>query len=101
MNTPMYLPWLARKAGISDERAQELWREALCHATDTSGWVGGPEYWAAANARLLELTDIERRQMSPRLVRMARHQKRLLQLPLQAIEDLLGAWRAGNNRRAA
>lgn len=101
MNAPMYLPWLARKAGISDEQALELWHEALRHATDTTGWVGGPEYWAAAHDRLLELTDAERqRRLAPRLVRMVRTQNHLAQLPLQALEDMLGALRAGVRRAA-
>lgn len=101
MNTPMYLPWLARKAGISDAQALELWHEALRHATDLTGWVGGPDYWAAAHERLLELTDAERQhRTAPRLVRMVRTQHHLAQLPLQAMEDLLGALRASHHRAA-
>lgn len=60
MKTPKILPWLARKAGIAEARANELWTEAIHHATDKTGWVGTPEYWKAAMDRLLELIEIER-----------------------------------------
>ena len=59
MKSPKMLPWLARKAGISDARAEELWAEAIRHATEKTGWVGTSEYWKAAVARLLELVAAE------------------------------------------
>ncbi|GAA5179083.1 hypothetical protein GCM10025771_20140 [Niveibacterium umoris] len=101
MHAPMYLPWLARKAGISDTQALEYWHEALRHATESTGWVGGSDYWAAAHDRLLELTDAARRRHStPHIVRMVRTQHHLAQLPLQAFEDLLGGLRASFQRPA-
>jgi hypothetical protein len=59
MKTPKILPWLARKAGISDQRAEQLWGEALRYATRTTEWVGTPEYWTAAMDKLNELIDAE------------------------------------------
>ena len=60
MKTLKILPWLARKAGIAEARANELWAEAIRHATDKTGWVGTPEYWKVAMDRLLELIETER-----------------------------------------
>lgn len=60
MGTLMILPWLARKAGIDDARAKELWAEAIRYATAKTGWVGTPEYWKAAVGDLLERIEAER-----------------------------------------
>ena len=57
MKTPKILPWLAKKHGVTEARAAELWADALCHATDKTGWVGTPAYWSAAMERLNELLD--------------------------------------------
>lgn len=59
MKTPKILPWLARRSGISDHRAQQLWGEALRHATRTTEWVGTPEFWTAAMNKLQELIEAE------------------------------------------
>ena len=53
------LPWLAHKAGISEERAEELWVEAVRHATDQTGTVGSSEHSKAAIDRLQELIEAE------------------------------------------
>lgn len=63
MRTPKVLPWLARKAGVSDTRAADLWFDAIRYATDVTGWVGTPEYWRVANERWLELLDTEKQQV--------------------------------------
>ena len=59
MKTPKILPWLARKAGISEHHAQELWAEAVVCATVQTGWVGTSEYWKAAVDRVVELIELE------------------------------------------
>lgn len=56
---PMLLPWLARKAGIGDHRAEQLWRAALRHA-DACAAFESPEYWGSAMDRLLELIAAEK-----------------------------------------
>ena len=66
MKTPKMLPWLARKAGISDALADELWADAIRYATQTTGGVGTPQYWKVAADRLVELIDAER-QVRPRI----------------------------------
>jgi hypothetical protein len=53
------LPWLAHKAGISEERAEELWVEAVRYATNQTGTVGSSEHSKAAIDRLQELIEAE------------------------------------------
>lgn len=55
---PMLLPWLARKAGISEHRAEILWGAALRHAALRCD-VETPAYWKSAMDRLLELVAAE------------------------------------------
>ena len=55
---PMIRPWLARKAGISEHRAEVLWRAAQRHAAGRSA-AATPEYWQRAMDRLLELVAAE------------------------------------------
>jgi len=52
--TPKILPWLARKAGISDARAAELWRDAE-HWAARRAETGTSAYFKLAVDRLLEL----------------------------------------------
>jgi len=37
MKTSMILPWLASRAGVSDRRAEELWRVACPQAEEFAG----------------------------------------------------------------
>ena len=95
MNGPMILPGIAHKAGIPEARAEELWREALCHATDTTGWVGTSEYWEAAENKLHN--PIERHVQSnclptPELGTWVRLQSRMAHLPLLLAESWSVAW---------
>ena len=95
MNSPMILPWIAHKAGISEARAEELWREALCHATDETGWVGTNEYWEAAESRLHDLIDRESKTPclpTPEISGWVRLQSRIAHLPLLAAESWSLAW---------
>jgi hypothetical protein len=65
MRTTKLLPWIARKAGISDIRAEALWAESIRHATEQTGWVGTSEYWEAALAHWMTLIDDEGRLSKP------------------------------------
>lgn len=56
--TPKLLPWLARKAGISDSRAAALWREAERWAERRAS-VGSSTYFKLAVDRLLALAAAE------------------------------------------
>ncbi len=57
---PKMLPWLAHEAGISERRAEVLWRSALKHAAHV-GDPGSPEFWRAAMDELLQLLAAESR----------------------------------------
>jgi hypothetical protein len=98
MNTPKLLPWHARKAGITTERAEALWHQAVLEATAETGWVGTPEYWGATTDHFLRLLDAEK---ALRVTPLVRSHNRLLGLPLQAMEDLICALHAGRTRTAS
>ena len=50
------LPWLARHQGVSLERAEELWRQAIALADFEHGTnVQSSDYWAYAMRTLLKL----------------------------------------------
>ncbi len=85
---PKMLPWLAKKAGITEHRADVLWHAALRHAArvakaDTS------DYWKAAMDRLLELIAAEALRedaASFGLRNWARLQARAFETPLALFE---------------
>lgn len=56
----MILPWLARRAGVSDSHAEELWLAACRQAALLTGAEDGSLYWGAALQNLLELLERER-----------------------------------------
>lgn len=59
MNAPMMLPWLARKWGVSDERALVLWQQACTDAQQATGECNTSKYWGFAKSRLFDLLDTE------------------------------------------
>lgn len=95
MNSPMILPWIAHKAGISEARAEELWRDALIYATEKTGWIGTSEYWEAAEERLHALIEREIHANclpTPEISGWVRLQSRMAHLPLLAAESWSLAW---------
>lgn len=84
MKTPKMLPWLARKAGISEARAEALWVEAIRHATVQTGWVGTPEYLRIATERWNELIAAESELAGSPISPMASAQAKLVMLPFIA-----------------
>jgi hypothetical protein len=56
---PKLIPWLARRAKVSDALALRLWRRADQEAQAIAGSDHGPEYAAIAIDRLLNLLEIE------------------------------------------
>jgi hypothetical protein len=60
MNTPKMLPWLARKAGLTDARAEALWGDALAHASRETRGLDAQQQAGVAVARLLELFAVEK-----------------------------------------
>ncbi len=65
MKTPKILPWLARRAGVSDSRAELLWRAACLQAASMTGEQDSSRYWGAAQERLLDLLACERWRTHP------------------------------------
>ena len=59
MKAPKILPWIARKAGISDELALKLWRRATSEAEYLTGKAEGSAYWGLAVERLLDIVEDE------------------------------------------
>ena len=101
MKTPKLLPWYARKAGVSIERAETLWRKAVREATAETGWVGNAEYWGAAMDHLVRLLEEERITLcAPRVQSYVRSQNRMWRLPLLAMEDMFAALHARWNRHS-
>jgi hypothetical protein len=59
MRPPKLLPWLARKAGVSDELAVKLWRRALQEAEALAGNRVSSDYHALCIDRFLNLLEVE------------------------------------------
>lgn len=92
MKSPKILPWLARKAGISDARTEALWHKAVRHATLTTEWVNSPEYWRVAMEKLEELVEAEGNQVCrPRFTPIVRAQHDLGDLQITAWEGMMRA----------
>ncbi|KAI5912666.1 hypothetical protein [Thauera sp. 2A1] len=95
MKTPKLLPWYARKAGVSIERAEAIWRKAVREATEETGWVGNSEYWGAAMSHFQRLLEEDKATLcAPRVTPLVQSQRRMLRLPLIALEDFVTAMRA-------
>ena len=56
--TPKLLPWLAKKAGISERLAEALWQEAASYAARHAE-LDSPRYFNLAVDRLLEYVETE------------------------------------------
>lgn len=87
---PKMLPWLASKAGISEPRAQALWRSALKHATHVAK-PGQPEFWRAAVEELLELIAAESRREDEASFGWrpwSRNLKRLWAVRMEVMDDI-------------
>ncbi len=100
MKTPKLLPWYARQAGISIERAEALWRKAVREATAETGWVGNSEFWGATMSHFVGLIEKERSTLcAPQMLPLVRTQNRIWRLSLLAVEDWLAAVRRAAERR--
>jgi hypothetical protein len=81
MKTPKMLPWLARRHGVPAEKAEEMWAEALRHATAKTGWIGTSDYWQAAVDHLVDSLEAESR-LKPPLADMVQTANRIGIIPL-------------------
>lgn len=99
MKAPKILPWVAKKAGISDELALKLWRRAIGEAEQLSGRMEGSEYNGLVVERFLSLVEDESTATlpegltpAPRLTWMWRHHTRLSLLTLMATQHTYRFW---------
>jgi hypothetical protein len=99
MKAPKILPWVARKAGISDELALKLWRRAASEAEYLTGKAEGSEYWRLAVERFLAIVEEEvgvapqyGLTIAPRLSWMWRHQSRMSLLSMTAAQNAYRFW---------
>jgi hypothetical protein len=101
MKAPKILPWIARKAGISDQLALNLWRRAAGESEELTGCCDSSDYYQLAVERFIDLAEEEGekcRELDPlsidvvisRINWMRRYQERLWQTNLLAAQ---GAWR--------
>jgi hypothetical protein len=101
MKAPKILPWIARKAGISDELALKLWRRAVSEAEYLTGKSEGSEYWGLTIERFLDIVEDETGRSpqytlasTPRLSWMWRHQTRMSLLSLMAAQNAYRFWQS-------
>ena len=99
LKAPKILPWIARKAGISDELALKLWRRAISEAEFLTGKADGPEYWGLAVERFLSIVEDEVGSTpqygltpAPQISWMWRHQSRMSLLSLMAAQNAYRFW---------
>jgi hypothetical protein len=100
MNAPKILPWIARKAGISDELALKLWRRALSESEYLVGKAEGSQYWGLTVERFLAIVEDEvgntpaySLSPAPRLSWMWHHQSRMSLLSLLATQNAYRYWK--------
>jgi hypothetical protein len=100
MNAPKMLPWIARKAGISDELALKLWRRALSESEYLVGKAEGSQYWGLTVERFLAIVEDEvgntpaySLSPAPRLSWMWHHQSRMSLLSLLATQNAYRYWK--------
>jgi hypothetical protein len=99
MNAPKILPWIARKAGISDELALKLWRRAVSEAEYLTGKTEGSAYYGLAVDRFLTIVEDEVGKApsynltpAPQLSWMWRHQTRMSLLSMMAAQNAYKCW---------
>lgn len=99
MQAPKILPWIARKAGISDELALKFWRRAVSEAEYLTGKDEGSAFWGLAVERFLGIVEDEvgdtpeySLDPAPRLSWMWHHQSRMSLLSLVAAQNTYRYW---------
>lgn len=101
MKAPQFLPWVAKRANISEELALKLWRRAAGEAEILIGSCKTPEYYARTNEHFLALVEAESERAhaipchlapAPRLTWIWQHQKRMSRLSMIATENACRRW---------
>lgn len=100
MRAPKILPWIARKAGISDVLALKLWRRAAGETEELCGCCDSAEYHAAVVRRFLDLVEDESEAIScdptadSATQWIWRHERRMTQLNMLAAQEMCRLWQA-------
>jgi hypothetical protein len=91
---PKLLPWMARKAGVSEALAEKLWRRAVGDAAEMAGSAQGPEFHRLALDRWFDLLEDEccREQSGPCNGWYWRHQRRMAALSFRTASVGMAAW---------
>lgn len=104
MRAPKILPWIARKAGISEALALKLWRRAAGEAEALTGGCDSSNYFALATQRFIDLVESEagvsiepETVVSPQVSWLWRHQNRMSQLSVLAAQNTCRLWQANWN----
>ena len=99
MKAPKILPWVARKAGITDELALKLWRRAVGEAEFLTGQAEGSAFCGMAIERFLAIvedeagaTTADQLNAAPRVTWMLRHQSRMSLLSMMAAQNAYRFW---------
>ena len=98
MKAPKILPWIARKTGISDELALNLWRRAASEAEELAGNSNRDNYFQLAVEPFINLCQDEGEELdglahcSNRLRRLTRYQDRIAQVNLLAARKAWQLW---------
>ena len=102
MQAPMILPWVASKAGLSEELTLKLWRRAAGEAEIRLGNHNSPEYHQQVMQHFLALVEAEAETAhavpcrldaaAPRLTALWHQQRRITRLSLLAAEQACRCW---------
>ena len=100
MKVPKLLPWIARKAGISDQVALDLWHRAAGEAEAMTGGRHGSEFYGLAIDFLVDLAEIEGNRCIRRATTAGEtpvswlwsHQNRLSKMNLMTVHNFFRLW---------
>ncbi|MCL2523135.1 MAG: hypothetical protein FWF20_04120 [Betaproteobacteria bacterium] len=99
LTAPKILPWIAHKAGISEELALKLWRRAIGEAEYLTGKSEGSDYWSLAVERFLAFVEDEAGaapqdgvSLEPGLSWMWHHQTRMALLSMLVLQNSCRYW---------
>ncbi|EXI64957.1 MAG: hypothetical protein AW08_03580 [Candidatus Accumulibacter adjunctus] len=102
MKAPKILPWIAHRAGISEELALKLWRRAAGEAEVIAGCCTSSEYHRLAVERFIDYAEAEgdrsvaRDALASRtcVSWLLRHQNRISKLNLITAHSLVRLWQS-------
>ncbi|WP_313951017.1 hypothetical protein [Accumulibacter sp.] len=105
MKAPKILPWIAHKAGISEELALKLWRRAAGEAEEMTGCCNSSDYYRLAVERFIDFAETEGSSSVVREIPSVscvfwlwRHQSRISSLNLIAVQNVGKLWQSGVNK---